>query len=392
MSDRRLEGTLNGTTARDQPASELRRPGCPAAAAVGDRPALARAPSGPTPPQDVIRLRGSVQEEHTLARLGAERLWSLLHTEDYVERARRADRQPGGAAGQGRPEGHLPVRLAGGGRRQPGRRRPTRTRASTRPTRCPRWSAGSTTRCCAPTRSPGPSRRQRRRAALARADRRRRRGRLRRPAERLRADEVDDRGRRRRRALGGPARVREEVRPPRRQGAHPDRPAHQDAERRPAGRRRLRRAHRSSSPAPTRRPPRCITSDVDERDQPFVDRRADRRGLLPGPQRHRRRASPAAWPTRRTPTCSGWRPPRRTWTRRAEFAEAIHAALPGPDARLQLLAVVQLAGEPGRRDDREVPARAGRDGLQVPVHHPGRLPRAQPLDVRPGPRLRRARA
>jgi isocitrate lyase len=33
---------------------------------------------------DVIRLRGSVQEEHTLARLGAERLWSLLRTEDYV--------------------------------------------------------------------------------------------------------------------------------------------------------------------------------------------------------------------------------------------------------------------------------------------------------------------
>ncbi|MFG1695351.1 isocitrate lyase [Nonomuraea sp. NPDC049309] len=34
--------------------------------------------------EDVIRLRGSVQEEHTLARLGAERLWRLLHTEDYV--------------------------------------------------------------------------------------------------------------------------------------------------------------------------------------------------------------------------------------------------------------------------------------------------------------------
>ncbi|TDD00689.1 isocitrate lyase [Nonomuraea deserti] len=34
--------------------------------------------------EDVIRLRGSVQEEHTLARLGAERLWGLLHTEDYV--------------------------------------------------------------------------------------------------------------------------------------------------------------------------------------------------------------------------------------------------------------------------------------------------------------------
>ncbi len=33
---------------------------------------------------DVIKLRGSVTEEHTLARLGAERLWSLLHSEDYV--------------------------------------------------------------------------------------------------------------------------------------------------------------------------------------------------------------------------------------------------------------------------------------------------------------------
>ncbi|MEU4578874.1 isocitrate lyase [Nonomuraea sp. ATR24] len=34
--------------------------------------------------EDVVRLRGSVQEEHTLARLGAQRLWDLLHTEDYV--------------------------------------------------------------------------------------------------------------------------------------------------------------------------------------------------------------------------------------------------------------------------------------------------------------------
>jgi isocitrate lyase len=33
---------------------------------------------------DVVRLRGSVQEEHTLARLGAERLWSLLQQDGYV--------------------------------------------------------------------------------------------------------------------------------------------------------------------------------------------------------------------------------------------------------------------------------------------------------------------
>jgi isocitrate/methylisocitrate lyase len=34
--------------------------------------------------EDVVRLRGTVQEEHTLARRGAERLWQLLETEDYV--------------------------------------------------------------------------------------------------------------------------------------------------------------------------------------------------------------------------------------------------------------------------------------------------------------------
>jgi isocitrate lyase len=34
--------------------------------------------------EDVARLRGSVPIEHTLARLGAERLWKLLHSEDYV--------------------------------------------------------------------------------------------------------------------------------------------------------------------------------------------------------------------------------------------------------------------------------------------------------------------
>ena len=33
---------------------------------------------------DVERLRGSVRIEHTLARMGAENLWNLLHTEPYV--------------------------------------------------------------------------------------------------------------------------------------------------------------------------------------------------------------------------------------------------------------------------------------------------------------------
>lgn len=34
--------------------------------------------------EDVLKLRGSIKIEHTLARLGAERLWELLNTEAYV--------------------------------------------------------------------------------------------------------------------------------------------------------------------------------------------------------------------------------------------------------------------------------------------------------------------
>ncbi|HET7297878.1 MAG TPA: isocitrate lyase, partial [Burkholderiales bacterium] len=34
--------------------------------------------------EDVIRLRGSVQIEHTLARLGAEKLWKLVNERPYV--------------------------------------------------------------------------------------------------------------------------------------------------------------------------------------------------------------------------------------------------------------------------------------------------------------------
>lgn len=38
----------------------------------------------PYSPDDVLRLRGSIHIEHTLARMGAERLWELLRTEPYV--------------------------------------------------------------------------------------------------------------------------------------------------------------------------------------------------------------------------------------------------------------------------------------------------------------------
>ena len=34
--------------------------------------------------EDVVKLMGSVQIEHTLARRGSEKLWGLLNTEDFV--------------------------------------------------------------------------------------------------------------------------------------------------------------------------------------------------------------------------------------------------------------------------------------------------------------------
>src|SRR5438477_11935902 len=40
--------------------------------------------SRPYTAKEVVRLRGTVHVENSLARLGAERLWELLHTEDYV--------------------------------------------------------------------------------------------------------------------------------------------------------------------------------------------------------------------------------------------------------------------------------------------------------------------
>ncbi|MBF8417331.1 isocitrate lyase [Heyndrickxia coagulans] len=38
----------------------------------------------PYSPEDVLKLRGSVQIEYTLARRGAEKFWNLLHTEEYI--------------------------------------------------------------------------------------------------------------------------------------------------------------------------------------------------------------------------------------------------------------------------------------------------------------------
>jgi hypothetical protein len=65
--------------------------------------------------------------------------------------------------------------------------------------------------------------------------------------------------------------------------------------------------------------------------------------------------------------------------------------VPRQDADLQLLAQLQLEEAPLRRRDRPLPARARRPGVQVPVRDPGRLPRAQLLDVPAGERVPAAR-
>jgi isocitrate lyase len=89
MNEGRLEGTLNGkahsnghangyhvATSADSQAAALHRQWATDPRWSGIERTYAAA--------DVVRLRGSVQEEHTLARLGAERLWSLLREDGYV--------------------------------------------------------------------------------------------------------------------------------------------------------------------------------------------------------------------------------------------------------------------------------------------------------------------
>ena len=130
------------------------------------------------------------------------------------------DGQPGAPAGQGRSEGHLPVGLAGGGRRQSGRRDVSRPVAV--PGQLGADGGQAHQQHLHPCR-PDPVVRGQERDRLLRADRGGRRSRFRRRAQCVRADEVDDRRRRGRGALRRPAGLGQEVRPHGRQGAraHP---------------------------------------------------------------------------------------------------------------------------------------------------------------------------
>jgi isocitrate lyase len=84
VSERRLEGTANGSTANG---TNGHSPASQQAAALRQQWSTDprwRGTERTYTAEDVIRLRGSVQEERTLAWLGAQRLWRLLHEEEYV--------------------------------------------------------------------------------------------------------------------------------------------------------------------------------------------------------------------------------------------------------------------------------------------------------------------
>ena len=119
-----------------------------------------------------------------------------------------------------------------------------------------------------------------------------------------------------------------------------------------------------------------LTSDVDEYDREFVtgERTAEgffrvrdgidaaiSRGLAYAPY------ADLVWFETSTPDLGEAR----------EFARGDPRGVPRQAARVQLLAVVQLAPAPRRRHDRELPGEARRLGLPVPVHHARGLPLAQ---------------
>jgi len=84
VSERRLEGTANGSASNG---TNGHSPASQQAAALRQQWSTDprwRGTERTYSAEDVIRLRGSVQEERTLAWLGAQRLWRLLHEEDYV--------------------------------------------------------------------------------------------------------------------------------------------------------------------------------------------------------------------------------------------------------------------------------------------------------------------
>ena len=103
---------------------------------------------------DVVSLRGSLNESHTLSGAMSERLWELMASSDYVNALGALS---GGQAVQMVKAGLQAIYLSGwqvaGDANLAGRSIPISR--CTRPTRHPRLSSASTTRSVVRTRSPG---------------------------------------------------------------------------------------------------------------------------------------------------------------------------------------------------------------------------------------------
>ena len=158
---------------------------------------------------------------------------------------------------------------------------------------------------------------------------------------------------------------------------------HIDAERRAAGRRRLRRADRSHR-AHRRARRHAAHQRHRQRDRAVRHRRAHRRGLLPSCATASRPRSPAAWPTRPTRTCCGGdlhaRPGRGRAISPRRSTRATRTSCSPTTARRRSTG----SGTSTTPRSRSSRMSSAAHGLPLPVHHARRLPRAQRLDVRAG--------
>ena len=148
--------------------------------------------------KDVVRLRGTVQIEHTLACLGSKRFWDMLHTEPCVK---ALGAMTGNQAVQQVLAGLKAIYLSGwqvaGDANLAGQMYPDQSL----------YPCNSVPNVVKEINNaffagrPDASCRRQKWHVLVCADRRRRRGRIRWQPERIRVDEIDDRGRRGRSAF-----------------------------------------------------------------------------------------------------------------------------------------------------------------------------------------------
>jgi isocitrate lyase len=281
---------------------------------------------------EVVGLRGSLRIEHTLAQRGADKLWRLLNEEPFVN---ALGALTGVQAMQQVKAGLKAIYLPG-----------WQVAGETVTSRVPGgrwWYSASTTPCSAPTRSSGPKATGHR---LLRAHRGRCGsgfGGVLNAFELMKMIEAGAAG-----VHSKTSWPRQEVRP---MGGKVLVPTREAVEKLTAARMAadvmgvptLLIARTDAEAAD------LLTSDVDDNDQPFCTGERTVEGST-GAQRSGA-GDRARWPMRRTPTWSGAKPPSRTWPSPA-LRRSGARQVSGQDAGLQLLAVVQLEEEPGRRHHR----------------------------------------